>query len=235
MPPILSLILPYWNRQAAADRALRALDACYRGGWLEVIVVDDGSPEPFRLPAGLALDIKVMRLPAKPGPLSSCLPVNCGVRMACGRYIGLSSIEMVHTAPILERMLVEAEWNGAWSYVMAACWAPESKVWHCHSTNKRGDNGDVGSWLPPGADYHFMSLLSRNLWELAGGLDEAYRDGAGYEDADFVRRLHRARAKFIMRDDLVVEHPRQDARAAWTSAMFERNRAIFLSKWAKLQ
>lgn len=236
MQPIISLVLPYWDRQAAADRALQSLAERYAGLSLEVIVVDDGTPEPFRPPAGLALDLRVLRLPRKDGPLSSCVPMNRGVMIARGTLIALSSIEMIHTRPVLAEMAAAVfAYGTADSYVLAACWAPDSRAWHCHSQAPRGDDGDVGSWLPAGADYHFMSMLSRTLWERAGGFDEDYRQGAGYEDADFTRRLDRAGARFIRRDDLVVDHPRQDARAKWTPAMFERNRALFLGKWDRLR
>jgi hypothetical protein len=236
MQPVISLVLPYWDRQAAADRALASLAAQYAGLSLEVIVVDDGTPEPFRPPEGLALDLRVLRLPRKDGPLSSCVPMNRGVMIARGAVIALSSIEMIHTRPVLADMAAAVYAGGMdRTYVLAACWAPDSRTWHCHSQQRRGDDGDVGSWLPPGADYHFLAMLSRQLWEKAGGFDEDYRQGAGYEDADFVRRLQRAGAAFQIRDDLVIEHPRQDARAKWTPAMFQRNRALFLSTWDRLR
>jgi GT2 family glycosyltransferase len=85
--------------------------------------------------------------------------------------------------------------------------------------------------LPPGSDYHFMAMMHRSLWKAAGGFDEDYRQGAGYDDPDFVLRLHRAGAKFCIRDDLVVEHTRSCAHARWTPEQYARNRALFFSKW----
>jgi GT2 family glycosyltransferase len=85
--------------------------------------------------------------------------------------------------------------------------------------------------LPRGAHYHFMTMLHRSLWDAAGGIDEDYREGTGYDDPDFVLRLARAGAKFVLRDDLVVEHIRGGAHAKWTDDQFERNRKVFISKW----
>ena len=76
-----------------------------------------------------------------------------------------------------------------------------------------------------------MAMMHRSLWDAAGGFDEEYRRGAGYDDPDFVLRLHRAGAKFLIRDDLVVEHVRQGAHAAWAPGMYVRNREIFMRKW----
>lgn len=233
MQPLISLILPYWDRQGAADRAFESLARCYAGLDIEIIVVDDGNAVPHQVPHGLPFQrpVQVVRMPVKAEPLSSCVPMNRGVEASSGKYIALSSIEMLHTAPVLLQMADAIDSPD--TYVLAAC--RSGSVWHCHSANKRSDEGDVGSWLPPGSDYHFMSMLSRELWDKTGGFDEEYRQGAGYEDADFVRRLHRAGAKFLIRDDLVIEHPRDGARAAWKTEMFSRNRALFMSKWVRLR
>jgi len=228
----ISLILPYWDRQAATDESLRLMMAAYGDMNLEVIIVDDGSPEPYRLPGSLTIDVKLARLPEKSGPKNSCLPYNIGAGMATGDYIALSSPEMLHDVPILGAMRAECIISGENAYVMAACWCPDQQKWHCHSSMKRPtDASDVGAFLPPNANYHFMTMMGRNLWEKTGGFDPDYRDGAGFEDPDFVMRLGRAGAKFIMRDDLVVRHPRKGARSAWTLPMFDRNREVFYSKW----
>lgn len=228
---MISLILPYWNRQAAADLSLALMARHYADLALEVIVVDDGSTPPYQAPAALPFPVRVVRLPTKAAPMNPCTPINAGAAIAQGEYIALSNPEILHESPVLPAMLDEAQRGGPLTYVLAACWDPERKRWHCHTSNKRSDSGDVGSYLPAGADYHFMALMHRSLWEAAGGFDEDYRDGAGYDDPDFVRRLHRAGASFVIRDDLVVTHPRHGARAGWTPAMFTRNRMIFKQKW----
>lgn len=227
---MISLVWPFWQRQAVADRSCALLAEHYADLDMELVVVDDGNAEPYRAPK-LPFPVRVVRLPAKSNPLNPCVPLNCGVAAARGDVIAISGPEMMHTTPILQAMRDELG-DDAKKYVLAAVWYVDGKTWHCHSTNKRSDNGDVGSMLPPGADYHFMSMLRRSLWDASGGFDEDYREGAGYDDPDFVLRLHRAGAKFLIRDDLVVEHIRRGARAEWTPHMFARNRAIFLSKWA---
>jgi glycosyltransferase involved in cell wall biosynthesis len=228
---VISLILPYFNRAAATDRALTALAEHYPDLDLEVIIVDDGSEAPYYAPRDMPWPVIIRRLPPKSIPKNPCLPINIGVYSANGKYIAISNPEIVHRAPILEQMREEIVRGGQNTYVIAAAWNPESKRWHCHSTIKRSDNGDVGSFLPPEADYHFMVMMHRALWVASGGFDNEYRDGAGYDDPDFVMRLARAGAHFVRRDDLVVDHPRDGARAEWTPAMFARNRELFLGKW----
>lgn len=226
---MISLVWSYWQRQAVADRSCELLAKHYACLDLELIVVDDGNAEPYRAPS-MPFPVRVIRLPAKSGPLNPCVPLNRGVAEAQGDVIAISGPEMMHTKPILNQMRQELG-DDEKKYVLAAVWYAEKKRWHCHSSYKRSDQGDVGSMLPPGADYYFMTMLHRSLWDAAGGFDEDYRPGAGYDDPDFVLRLHRAGAKFLIRDDLVVEHVRNGARAAWTPEMFQRNRDIFMRKW----
>lgn len=197
---------------------------------MELIVVDDGDTDPYRAP-DMPFDIQVVRLPAKREPLNPCVPINRGVAVARGEIIALSGPDILHTKPVLPQMR-EALGADEKNYILAAVWHAEKRVWHCHSQHRRSDQGDVGSMLPPGADYHFMAMMHRSLWDASGGLDEDYRYGAGYDDPDFVMRLHRAGAKFSVRDDLVVEHVRDGASSGWTGAMFAKNRALFMSKWA---
>lgn len=199
---------------------------------LEIIIVDDGSPKPFKIPP-YPLDIQVVSLPKKSGPLNPCVPYNKGAEVAKGEYIALSNPENLHRKPILEQMCYAIDSD--LTYVMAAAWSEEQQRWHCHSSQQRENGNDVGKYLPKGSNYHFMSMMKRSLWDKIGGFDEDYRLGAGYDDPDLVRRLHKVGTKFVMRDDLVVEHPRSNAHAKWTQEMFARNRNVFLSKWEPLE
>ena len=227
---LISIVWPYWNRQEVADRSCELLADHYADLDIELVVVDDGSPVPYCAPMTMPFPVVVVRMPEKRGPLNPCVPLNRGVSAANGDIIAISGPDIVHVRPVLAQMRDELVDDGL-KYVLAAVWHAEKKTWHCHSTRKRPDDGDVGSMLPAGADYHFMAMMHRSLWDACGGFDEDYRGGAGYDDPDFVLRLQRAGAKFVIRDDLVVEHVRDGAQSGWTAAMFARNRALFMSKW----
>lgn len=224
---MLSLVMPYWRRRAATDAALAAMAAHYRDLDMEIVIVDDGSPEPYHAPAGLPWPVKVVRLPEKAGPLNPCVPFNLGVTFAQGDVIALSNPENLHIRPVLPALLDELERGGPDAYVMAGCRCGET--WHAH----RSVSGIevCGVRMPEGSVYHFLALMHRGLWERCGGFDEDYRDGAGYDDPDLLLRLARAGARFVLRDDLVVEHVRAGARAKWRPEQWERNRGVFQSKW----
>lgn len=219
---MISLILPYWMRQEAADRALMLLDKHYADMELEVVIVDDGSPISYRKPE-TRLNVKVVRLPTKDEPKSPCLCWNEGVKAASGDVIALSCIEVLHEAPVLAEMLEELEKTPK-GYILAAAWCPEQQAWHTHSTVEVPE-------CPKGTGLAFLGLMRRELYEKAGGWDEEYRDGAGYEDRDFIHRMTAAGAVFVKRDDLVVVHPKKGASIAWGDAKFARNKALFERKW----
>jgi GT2 family glycosyltransferase len=55
-PPVVSVVVAHYRQQAELDRTLAALRRqTHPAGRTEIIVVDDGSPEPPRVPAGVRL------------------------------------------------------------------------------------------------------------------------------------------------------------------------------------
>ena len=220
---MISVILPYWDRQGAAEEALRSMAKAYPDLEIEVVVVDDGNPVPFVVP-DLPLAIRVVRRPLKHEQRSCIAAWNEGVRQARGDIICLSCAEVVHQRPVLAQMAAELENQGPMGYVLAAAWCPDFRQWHCHSSVPVPT-------CPPGTGLSFCSMLRRSLYDLVGGFDEAYMAGVGYEDRDFIQRMHRAGARFLIRDDLVVIHPKTGATIAWPSEWFETNRILYESRW----
>lgn len=225
---MLSLVMPYWQRRAATDAALASMAAHYRDLNMEVVIVDDGSPEPYHAPAGLPWRVSVVRMPPKTGPLNPCTPFNRGVEFARGDVIGISNPENLHIRPVLGDLLGELEGKPN-AYVMAGCRCGDT--WHAHRSVAGIEV--CGIRMPENGVYHFLAVMNRGLWDRAGGFDEDYRDGAGYDDPDLLLRLQRAGAEFVLRDDLVVEHIRENARAQWRPEQWERNKRVFQHKWAR--
>lgn len=227
----LSIVAPYWRRQEVADRSLARMANLYSDLDMEIVVVDDGNAVPYAAPRPMPWPVRIIRLPLKDRPLNPCVPYNRGVDAAWGEVIALTGVEMMHVRPVLGDMLEELERGGSMTYVSAAVWAPGgSGRWHAHSSVRTWDTV-CGVAMPAHSQFHFLTMMRRELWQRTGGFDTDYRAGAGYDDPDFLLRLQRAGAQFVTRDDLVVEHIRDGARAKWTDKMFERNRQLFISKW----
>ena len=222
---MISLILPYWDRQGAAIKALAQLKETYGDLDFEIVLVDDGNAVPFVVP-DIGLNIKVVTLPRKDIPKCPTTAWNAGVEAASGEIIVLSCIEILHTKPVLKE-LADAVMNiGPLGYVLAAAWCPDSGDWHCHSTVKTPRN-------PTGTGIAFCGAMHKDLYLKAGGFDDAYREGAGYEDNDFINRMLVAGARFVIRDDLVVIHPKEGASIQWGEERFLINERLYYQKWPK--
>lgn len=219
----VSILMPYWDRQPAADRALEQFAKTYPGLDAEIVIIDDGNRKPFRMP-DVGLTARILTLPEKPAPTPQSATWNRAVEFASGDIIVLNCIEILHTMPVLPRMIEDLQHIGRDGYVLASAWCPNERKWHCRSDVPVPD-------CPPGVGIGFCGALHRDLYERAGGFDEDYMQGAGYEDRDFIRRLVRAGAQFAVRDDLVVTHPKDGARIKWAADGFKRNAEVFRAKW----
>jgi hypothetical protein len=219
---LISVVMPYWCRQEATDKALDTLEQY--GNHIEVVIVDDGSPEPFQITKVRPYEVRVIRMPSKGVAKNPCIPLNVGVRAALNDVIVLTNPEILHTEAVLLMMECELKRLGGFGYVLSAAKCPESGEWHCHSTLKHPD-------LPEGVGHHFCAMLNRTLWDACGGFDIAYRDGQAWDDTDFALRLVRAGAKFSILDDVVVLHPKSGATTEWPAGGWQKNRDLFLLKW----
>ena len=228
---MISVVMPYWRRQDILALNLSAYRDLYPHEDIEIVVVDDGSPEPAEIFGAYPWPVNVVRLPAKEIALNPCVAFNAGVAASCGEIVVLTNPEVIHRAPILGAMARELERMGPRGYVSAACWGVKNGWWYCHSTDMPRD-ADVGrAAMPKGAGLHFCSMLTRKFYDEIGGFSEEYRDGQGYEDNDLLWKLKIAGARFKICDDLVTDH--YDApRTQWPAGGAARNRAIFEARWA---
>lgn len=219
----LSLILPYWDRQKAANKAFELLEKHYSKLDLEIIVIDDGNAIPFIKPQ-VNLDIKVITLPLKHIPKCPAPVWNEGVKAATGEIIILSCVEVLHETSVIPQLVEQLERLGKDGYVLAAAWCPEHGDWHCHSSIKTPRN-------PWGTGLSFLGAMYKDMYWKTGGFSEEFREGAGYEDNDFINKMLVAEAKFKICDDLVVIHPKSDASIVWPEGSFQINEKIFYDKW----
>lgn len=225
-PVMLSVILPYWKRAEVTKRSLALYAQHYSEMDFEVIVVDDGSHDfhdeyPW---------LRIERLPKKDVPKNPCVPINRGVALSRGDVIVLSGPDILHNKPVLGEMLTTLRELGENGYVLAACWYEREKQWHCHSHITQ-DGWHSNTRQPKGSGFHFCAMFNRTLWDRAGGFDEEYREGAYFDDPDWVNRAHRAGAVFKIRDDLVVDHVRDGCYTDWPGGAADRNKALFDTKW----
>lgn len=223
---MISVVMTFWQRQEAWNKALELMVKHYADLDMEIIVVADGceceqqviTPWPVR----------IYHLPEKDAAMDPCVPLNVAVAMARGDVLVWQNPEILHEMPVLQGMLEELERIGPKGFVLASAWCPEQEMWHTHSTRFSLADG----WkVPPGSGFSFCGMLYKRFWYEVGGNDDIYRLGAGYCDTDFNKRAEKAGAIFKIRDDLKVIHPKTGARTNWPAGGFDRNQAIFNEKW----
>lgn len=217
---VLSVIVPYWNRETHLRSSLERYEALYDD--IEVIVVNDGDEPPFVEDYPF---VKLINLPRKESLKNPCLPWNVGVENAKGEIIVLTHAEITHRKPVFPQMLEELERRGPKGYVLASCWEDQRNRWLCYP-GYRGPNADR---IPDEGGLNFCAMLYGSFFEEFGGFDEAYRDGAGYEDNDFIWTVKKHGGDITIRPDLVVYHHRTHVN--WGKENFARNKALFHNKW----
>lgn len=191
---MISVCMPYWRRQEELDVSLAAYRRLY--GDMEIVICDDGSPDPVR-----ADGCKIVRLPAKRVGLNPCVPINAAIRASSGDVIVLTNPEVEHREDVLTGML--AMLVGPDDYVTVACRDVDG-TWLAGPGVDYTKDGRLP--VPAGAHFHFCAMFSRGLFERAGGFDEAYRYGRACEDADWLWRVEAAGARFGLAPGVVWHH-----------------------------
>lgn len=214
---MISVCVPYWNRQDALDRMFETYDRLYGGLDIEFSVCDDGSPEPAVVPDGVILT----RLQAKDHDLNPCVPINRAVAASSGSVLVLTNPEIEHREPVLLELLDLLERDD--DYAVARCWCVDRGEWLAGPEVRYGTRGRGP--VPTGAHFHFLAAFSRLLWDRAGGFDEDYRHGTGWDDGDWLWRLHLVGARFRLSKGTVYHHR---GTSRWT---MPHNRDLFFEKW----
>lgn len=221
---MLSVVMPYWNRANLLRETLDSFEI-YGDLEFEVVIVDDGSPEPPEI-ASHSFPVKLVSLPQKTDLKNPCLPWNLGVEKAKYDIIVLTHAEIRHEKPVFPFMMEELGNLGPKGYVLASCWGVDQSRWYCYP----GYKGPKADMIPDGAGLNFCAMLNRGFFEEIGGFDEIYRDGAGYEDNDFIWSVHKNGGNIVIRPDLVVSHYRTNVN--WGKEGFAKNKRLFHDKWA---
>jgi hypothetical protein len=188
MRPEISVVIPVHARQESGEHALRSAMS-QSGVGLEVIIVDDGSPTPFRLPPDLADDshIRLVRQP-NGGPAAAR---NRGVAEARGEWIAFLDSDDLWLPEKLSRQLAHARAGiaGGWPALTAVmCGFTQVEI----ATGQRRARIPMESWSPadlaagcwfgPGS----TALIPRTAFDAIGPFDASLRR---LEDLDWFLRL----------------------------------------------
>ncbi|MHC4621509.1 MAG: glycosyltransferase family 2 protein [Planctomycetota bacterium] len=230
MPYSIDICMPYFQRLAALEETIISFieHGYFADPGLEVrlSICDDGSiSEPVLdtwvegLIGGDDIHI-VSYLPQKDHYLNPCLPLNRAVARGWGDYILIQSPEVRHDTNLLEpmaRVLSDNPKAVVLAPVKEAAPRNSAKGWVVHPVHRP-------------KKYWFCQMMRRDLWEAAGGMDERFRNGRGWDDNTLVARLERAGAKWhwLNPDEYWATHTAIPGKKEAMKTSEDKNRALFL-------
>lgn len=199
-PRRLTLVLPYYRNAGMLveqQRVWRSYPEPLKP-FLDVIVVDDGSPKERALPSDLVVTgIASCRLYRTGVDVrwNWLFCRNLGVAQASTEWVLLTDIDHVLPAETL-RALVHDPVDGSVVYRFGRVDAPLLTPYKPHPN----------SWF-----------LTRELFDRIGGYDERFSGFYG-TDADFRERVHTTASAVVMREDVLIRYPREVIRDASTTS-----------------
>lgn len=261
MAPDLSIVIPYFDDQPRLTLLLHALDQQDGGGAMEVVIADDGSPQPPTIPAGLSFPCTVVRQEDR--GFRAAAARNLGAAAASGNYLLFLDGDMLPTTGYVAAMastLREID-DGHGALVVgrrrhvnlsAADAAATLAFLRSGSATGPADSItllDDPQWLLDGYDRtgnlrlateeDFRLVISavlgvdRRLWDATGGFDEEFV-GYGGEDWDFGWRAWQAGAQFAHAPTAVCWHDGPDAAGRGTDLAVKNAESLRLAETVPL-
>lgn len=174
---------------------------------VELIVVDDGSPIPYKANIG-----KLITMPENSGYSKAC---NTALEAASGDIIIIGNNDLIFHDNWLTELLFPLQVG----YDIATCWSSDQD--HINREDKIEKNTVFGCLL----------AMTREVYQIVGGFDEQFR---GYfADTDYRRRALRYGFTIGKNCDMVIQH---EAKATYNVAdpddyEFQRANVLYDIKW----
>lgn len=203
--PVVSVIVPVFNDQEGIDKCLCSLlRQSYPRERYEIIVVDNGSDPPVRLPKSSGTHVSLLR-EGRPG---SYVARNCGIRAAKGEILAFTDADVVVASDWLERAVDHLRRKDGISVIggriemfFAHPGSPTPAELYEHA-------------VPPFQQQYFVECLGfsttanlivkRSALEVVGYFDEDVFSGG---DVRWGLKAQAAGYAIVYCDDVVVFHP----------------------------
>jgi GT2 family glycosyltransferase/glycosyltransferase involved in cell wall biosynthesis len=212
--PQVSIVIPVFGQHQYTFNCLSSLAQQTDLQNVEVIVVDDASPDPARAAMPEVHGVQWVRNPQNLGFIGSC---HAGADRARGEYVLMLNNDVQVTAGWLQALLDVFKLRSDAGMVGARLVYPNGSlqeaggiVWQDGSAWNWGRNGDpelpTYKYLRP-ADYCSGACLLLRLsdWQVLHGFDKVYTP-AYYEDTDLAFRLRAAGQVVYYQPEAVIVH-----------------------------
>ncbi len=260
----VTIVIPHFERNKLLELSLRCINSLYSNQNVEVVIVDDCSRELMRpiVPPDFKLELRLVQIQQKNG-INPCTPFNMGVDHAEGELIVLTSPEVIHTQSIFKMEPNILEIREHQYFVVPVFAITDEKLNHEIMQSKEyeniqvtvsrnlkkfemnlGKNGysyanDIGAWYShpviKDSKLNFLSIITKKTYFNIGGFDSRYRNGTGFDDLDFLRRLQICGTEIIYPESLPAIH--LDHEEVSSTSPYKKkinsNEKIYKSKFAR--
>ena len=257
----ISFAMACYNRLEQLLHTLGTINnsAIKNGHDVEICLVDDASNEYNRLDAqpGLngsvaaypRLSIKVLRInPEDKWWRNPCIATNKALAMATGDIIFLQNPECYHVGDLITQAINTIELSSRHGiYICFSTYAANpdytlrltnfeyGQVPPLVNTVPWNNPDEVGWYQHPiyrNAQLNFCTAMDRTALDIMKGFDEEFAYGIGYDDNEFVHRLHKNHIRVITPDESIgyAVHLWHQQTFYYDNELAEMNKRIFARK-----
>ncbi len=229
------VVMAYFNRESLVRKTLETIYETAHTNY-EIVIVDDASEQSIE---DVFCDpgINHIRIPPKIKTWTCpVIPYNIGIARAFTYDPDIIVLQMAESYHVGDVLMYANDHVTEDNYVSFACWGDYERTTDTFKDIEnddpfRTDGGSTGWYNHPkwrNRAFHFCNAYNTETLRDLNGFDERFKDGAGRDDDDLVRRLKAAGIAVLFTDETqpFAVHQWHD-RDHLNEEMYQRNRVVY--------
>ena len=212
----ISIVMAYYNRKTQLYRTLMSIkNSSYNKKKLEIIIVNDASDNIDEVKSAFSmLDINLVNIRQNQKTwVNCCVPFNIGFNRVKYDKVVIQSPECYHNGDILsyvDNNLTNENYISFGCYSLSFNENNNNDYANTNIINEKPKFISESGWYNHSeynpTHYHFCSAMKYDNLCRLNGFDEDYKDGVGYDDAEFLHRIKLLGLKTEIIDNPFVFH-----------------------------